>query len=144
MSSARTELRDLLGSEYSVQGTGKLNVYGPSGTTAGTYDPEKQEVWGFAEVEIYGYDDRSMDELGEMGRSTIEEHLESIGERGFELDLEAASVDPLGLSELTGGSSGPDYLYVVDIYQKVDSVEEAAEVLKRLDEHEFNFQISEE
>jgi hypothetical protein len=143
MSNASKQLQEHLGSEFSVRGTRKLHVYGPDGTTAGTYSPEEQRVEGFAEVEFYGFDSTDKDDLLEMGREAVEEQLERLSDRGFVVDFEQASVDPLGLSELTGGEGGPDFLYVVDIIKDVDSIEEAAEVLSDLTGDAFEFEIRE-
>jgi hypothetical protein len=143
MSNASKQLQEQLGSEFSVRGTRKLHVYGPSGTTAGTYLPDEQKVEGFAEVEFFGFDTTDKQELLDMGREAVEAQLEEFSDRGFEVDFEQASVDPLGLSELTGSEGGPDFLYVVDIIKKVDSIEEAAAVLSDLAGDAFEFQIRE-
>lgn len=143
MSNASKQLQEALGSEYSVRGTRKLHVYGPNGTTAGTYSPDKQRVEGFAEVEFFGFDRVKTEELLALGRDAVEEKLQEFSDRGFEVDFDQASVDPLGLSELTGNEDGADYLYVVDIVKTVDSVDEAAAVFRDLAGDAFEFEIRE-
>ena len=144
MSNVSQQLQDHLGAEFSVRGTRKLHVYAPSGTTAGIYLPDDKRVEGFAEVEFFGFESTAREELMKKGRQAVETQLEEFSDRGFEVDFDHASVDPLGLSELTGSENGPDFLYVVDIVKEVDSVEEAAEVLKDLAGDAFEFQIFEE
>ncbi|MGM0555322.1 MAG: hypothetical protein ACQEVA_02990 [Myxococcota bacterium] len=143
MSNASKQLQEQLGSEFSVRGTRKLHVYGPDGTTAGTYSHDDQAVEGFAEVEFFGFEKADKQDLLDKGREAVEGQLAELSDLGFEVDFDQASVDSLGLSELTGGDGGPDFLYVVDIIKRVDSIEEAAAVLSDLAGDAFDFEIHE-
>lgn len=140
----RERLQALLGSEFDVSGTRKLRITGPAGKTVGTYDRHAGEVVGFAEVKLYGFERTPLDELRSMGEQTVRERLSAIEMRGLEVDFDAGTVDPLGLSELTNREDGPDFLYLVDLRKAVDGVEDAAAVLGELAEVSWQFTVRED
>jgi hypothetical protein len=136
-------LQSLLGADYDVGGTRKLQVRGPGGNTVGAYDARADQVIGFVEVKFFGFERTPAEELRSLGEAEVREQLSAIGAHGFEVDFEAATVDPMGLSELTNNEDGADFLYVVDVFKSVDGVEEAAAVLGELAEETWRFSIRE-
>lgn len=137
-------LQKLLGPDYDVSGTRKLHVRGKLGKTVGTYDPGTGRISGYAEVKIYGYDRASNEQLCAVGQAEVGEHSATLEALGLEVDFESATVDPLGLSELTNSADGANYMYVVDLRKVVDGVEEAAEVLRVLAQKSLRFIAREE
>jgi hypothetical protein len=141
----RERLQELLGSDYAVGGTRKLHVRGPAGRTVGTYDRHAGRVSGFAEVKFYGFERTPLGELRTMGEEMVRQRLSAIETRGLQVDFDAGTVDPLGLSELTNrGEDGPDFLYVVDLRKEVDGVEQAADALGELAEDSWRFDVHED
>jgi hypothetical protein len=137
-------LQELLGADYDVGGTRKLHVRSERGKTLGTFDPRAGVVEGFAEVSFFGFDRTPHAQLRTLGEEKVREQLDAIDTRGFQVDFDAGTVDPLGLSELTNRENGPDFLYVVDLRKEVDGVEDAAAVLGELAEEEWRFEVREE
>lgn len=137
----RKRLQELLGSDYAVGGTRKLHVRGPTGKTVGTYDPHAGQVSGFAEVKFYGFARTSLAELRTRGEEVVGERLAAIETSGLEVDFDAGTVDPLGLSELTNREDGPDFLYLVDLRKEVDDVEDAATALGAMAENSWHFDV---
>lgn len=133
------KLQELLGADYDVSGTRKLQVRGQLGKTVGSYDPRSGEISGYAEVKIYGFDRASEDELCAVGEAKVREQLSALKALGLEVDFDAATVDPLGLSELTNSEDGASYMYVVNLRKEVDGVDGAAEVLGAMAEATLRF-----
>lgn len=132
-------LQELLGADYDVSGTRKLHVRGQLGKIVGSYDPRTGEISGYAEVKIYGFDRASEGELCAVGEAKVREQWSTLEALGLEVDFEAATVDPLGLSELTNSEDGASYMYVANLRKAVDGVAEAAQVLGAMAETSLRF-----
>ena len=81
---------------------------------------------------FYGFDHTPAEELRALGEQSVREQLTAVEMRGFEADFDGATVDPLGLSELTNREDGSTFLYVVDLRKEVDGVRAAAAELGEL------------